>query len=215
MLPKVVVVAPLSPSKTCIYCNQDLAPESILCSSCKKVQPVPSPQPSYFSLLGFEPMLDLPESELRNRFYSLSQKVHPDTHVLKDSYEQSHASQWSALLNRAYQTLRTPHSRIDYLLELFPKPSQLRPNIPTDLAESFFELQELISEGDALGAIQQFESQLQSAQERYQSDWQKLVTAWNSAPEKSTLIAQLHQLNHHFKYLASLKENLKKLQGRL
>lgn len=187
----------------------------MICSACNRVQPLPTPLPSYFSLLGFEPMLELPEAELRNRFYSLSQKVHPDTHVLKESYEQNHASQWSALINRAYQTLRAPHLRVDYLLELYPKPPHLFQAIPTDLAESFFELQELILEGAAHEAVQKFEAQLQSAQERYQSDWQQLVMAWNSASEKSALITQLHQLNHHFKYLASLKENLKKLQGRL
>ena len=58
------------------------------------------------------------QSELNARFRQLQQAVHPDQHAAGTAKEQLIASQMSAHINDAYQTLKKPLLRYQYLLKL-------------------------------------------------------------------------------------------------
>ncbi|MGL5291962.1 MAG: Fe-S protein assembly co-chaperone HscB [Vibrionaceae bacterium] len=73
---------------------------------------------NYFELFDFEPQFELDAALLSVRFHELQRRFHPDNFVQETSLKQRQASQHSAQINDAYQTLRDPLLRAIYLLSL-------------------------------------------------------------------------------------------------
>lgn len=73
---------------------------------------------NYFELFDFEPQFELDAAVLSSRFHQLQRRFHPDNFVQETSAKQRQASQYSAQINDAYQTLRDPLLRAVYMLSL-------------------------------------------------------------------------------------------------
>ncbi len=69
-----------------------------------------------FGLLGLEPGFDVDAAALEQAYLERSRVVHPDRFVSAPAAERVAALQQSMQLNLAYQTLRKPVSRAEYLL---------------------------------------------------------------------------------------------------
>jgi molecular chaperone HscB len=63
---------------------------------------------SHFEVLGISENLKLDAQFLRDQFYSLSKRTHPDRYATKDARSALAAARWSTAVNRAYQTLKKP-----------------------------------------------------------------------------------------------------------
>ena len=87
-------------------------------------------------------------AELERRFYSLSRKLHPDLFFRSMSRERQYSLEAAAILNDAYRTLRDPVLRAEYLLKELGEETadQQRQDVPPELLEEVFELNELIEE---------------------------------------------------------------------
>ncbi|CAG8788550.1 7616_t:CDS:2, partial [Acaulospora morrowiae] len=64
------------------------------------------------------PTFDINPADLRRGFLRLQQRVHPDNYGAKDQQEYTYAQQQSSLINKAYQVLKDPLSRAQYMLQL-------------------------------------------------------------------------------------------------
>ncbi|MGL4733695.1 MAG: Fe-S protein assembly co-chaperone HscB [Enterovibrio sp.] len=73
---------------------------------------------NYFELFDFEPQFELDAAVLSSRFHQLQRRFHPDNFVQETPAKQRQASQYSAQINDAYQTLRDPLLRAVYMLSL-------------------------------------------------------------------------------------------------
>jgi molecular chaperone HscB len=95
-------------------------------------------------VLGIERRLGLDRADLEQRFHGLNRRLHPDYFRLRPAEEQAISLEASAAVNTAYRTLRSPVSRVEYLLELegmaLGGAGQAKP--PADLFEEILELQE-------------------------------------------------------------------------
>ena len=73
---------------------------------------------NYFELfqipIGF--VIDLADLTARHR--AVIDKVHPDRFAAKGAVEQRVAMQWASFANQAFDTLKSPASRAQYLLQL-------------------------------------------------------------------------------------------------
>lgn len=108
----------------------------------------------YFEVFGLDRKLQVDLGALQRRFYALSREHHPDFHQLADSEEQAGALERSALVNRAYRTLRDPLARLSYLISLeigAGEADAVRPKAPIDLLEEMLEIQEALEEAKASG----------------------------------------------------------------
>src|SRR4051812_19807678 len=99
MLPKVVAVVLLSPSKElhCWKCQAALS-SALSCSSCGALQEPPDSL-SHFDVLGLPASLGLAEGPLREKFYELSKKTHPDRFGQVPPPESLYALRWNTLIN--------------------------------------------------------------------------------------------------------------------
>ena len=76
-----------------------------------------SPSPSDFALLGLEERYDLDPQALERAFFEKSKELHPDRFANAPAAERVAALTRSRALNDAYQTLKKPVARAEYLLE--------------------------------------------------------------------------------------------------
>jgi len=71
---------------------------------------------NYFQLFGIEISFDVDLSHLSQSYQALQKAVHPDRFAHASSQDQLLAVQKSAEINDAYQTLKHPLKRAEYLL---------------------------------------------------------------------------------------------------
>lgn len=72
----------------------------------------------HFTLFGLAPAFRIDPLALDKRFRELQARVHPDRFAHAGEYERRVSLQWATRVNEAYQTLKNPLLRAQYLLEL-------------------------------------------------------------------------------------------------
>lgn len=77
----------------------------------------PSMSESAFSLLGLEPAYCVDPNHLEQIYFSLQEVLHPDLYSARPAQERALAAHKIALINDAYQTLKTPVGRARELLK--------------------------------------------------------------------------------------------------
>ncbi|NBX93112.1 MAG: hypothetical protein EBQ85_07785 [Proteobacteria bacterium] len=209
MRPKVVVVALLSPSKTCASCGQTQNAYVVSCPNCHSLQPFPAVTPSYFEIFNIPRQLKVDLELLRRRFYELAQNTHPDKHSQLNTYQGSLAARWSTLINKAYQTLRDPRATSFYLLELYSLPEKETRSLPNDLAEAYFELQDLLAESPNQDAVHAFKNRLAEQKLAIEKDWDEIAKDWPNEADKIPLLLRLREQLNKDKYLSSMLADLK------
>lgn len=71
---------------------------------------------NYFQLFNIAPSFDIDLSELSSSYQTLQKTVHPDNFAHTSEQQQRLAVQKSAQVNDAYQTLKNPLKRAEYML---------------------------------------------------------------------------------------------------
>ncbi|MCK9402586.1 MAG: Fe-S protein assembly co-chaperone HscB [Chitinophagaceae bacterium] len=72
---------------------------------------------NYFDLYNLPPSLSPNQAVVRERYYALSRKYHPDFYSQGTEEEQAEALEKSALVNMAYKVFQHPDETIKYLLQ--------------------------------------------------------------------------------------------------
>ena len=217
----------------CWHCNEE-AGMGHFCGHCVKLQPLCYKE-DYFRFMGFERRLQLDPKKLEETFYTLSRKFHPDFYQDKSEKEKAFSLERSAVLNNAYQVLKDPVQRTEYLLNLeFPLPEKERTKAPTTLLQEIFEIQEVLESyreaknagdpkrlgslkveadkvsRDVLEKIRQREKALEVAS----AEWDRLVSNRFSSPEalKEAKLEQAQKLRSILDELTYLRTLLQSIQ---
>lgn len=72
----------------------------------------------YFSLLDLPPAFTIDAQQLESSYFKKQRQFHPDRFVGKPAEERQHALHQSMDINQAYETLKNPLKRAQYLLGL-------------------------------------------------------------------------------------------------
>jgi molecular chaperone HscB len=100
-----------------------------------------------FAALGLPRLLQIDIAALETAYHELGRRIHPDRFASASPGIRDASLRATALVTRAYRTLRDPVSRGLYWLELHgQKLAENNKQVPSDLAELVFEVQEQISE---------------------------------------------------------------------
>jgi molecular chaperone HscB len=101
----------------------------------------------HFERLGLPRRFSIDAGELERAYLARSRMVHPDYHVGSSGGDLSASLELSAAINEAYNTLRDPFTRAEYLLRLEggPSASEQKQVPPAFLAE-MLEARERIEE---------------------------------------------------------------------
>lgn len=86
------------------------------CDTCGAVQP--PGQVDHFSRLGLDASFTVAQRDLDRVYFDLQRQLHPDRFATKSPTEKSLSQQQATALNDAYETLKDPLKRADYLVHL-------------------------------------------------------------------------------------------------
>ena len=166
----------------------------------------------YFSVFDLPRSLTIDSSELQKRFYSRTRQWHPDRFGSAAAEEQARAIEMSSALNDGYRTLREPVSRAEYLLSLegMDISRERSSNVPPELLEEVFELNEMLedassNEDELRAARQRFEKMLH----RVDCDLEHEFTVYDSNPDRSVLTMIRSILNRR-RYIQNLLRDVDK-----
>jgi molecular chaperone HscB len=176
----------------------------------------------YFAIFGLRPAFGIDRAALERKFYELSRAFHPDRFTTSGAQAQRESLEKMSELNEAYRTLKDPALLRDHYLELAGVGSEAKPNqqIPVELAEAWFELQDALTEDPpgALAKIALFEADLAQLRSR---GAQKLVEleqeidqVASDAPKKE-LLEKLSREIRAQSYLKSMERDVERIKKRL
>lgn len=102
---------------------------------------------NYFELFGLSRSYSLDLNELSRKFLAISRNIHPDKFATQAEQMQTFALRVSAAVNKAYEVLRDPFQRAEYLLELSGGKSAAQDKrVPPELLTKVMTLREEIDE---------------------------------------------------------------------
>ena len=163
-----------------------------------------------------------PDAQLvKQQFYALSKKYHPDFYINESEEKQAEVLELSTVNNKAYQVLSDPQKRLHYILELrgllaegesYSLPQDFLMEI-MDVNEALMELQ---FEPDP-AALDKIKKEVLSIDENMQQGLDRLTIAFdgqNKDAQETTLIA-VKDLYYRKKYLQRINDSIFKLESAL
>ncbi len=107
-------------SAACWSCSGTLDRDGLFCESCGALQP---PRiVDHFVRFGLPAAFDIAIPALDRRYFELQRRMHPDRFAARLPKEREYSLQHAANLNDAFQTLKAPVRRAEYLLALKGRP---------------------------------------------------------------------------------------------
>lgn len=206
----VVALHSQSKNRRCWGCSQETS-SLIFCDQCKSIQDFPLDTLSHFEILGVEEKLLLDEEALRSKFYELSKQLHPDRFSNISHPAPQYALRWTTALNRAYQCLKSKSERTLYLInKCLPKSTTAaKKAVPTELAEAYFEVQDLLSEGH-IEPLLGFKTQLEALLTENADSWEHLAKEFDTGNHKMAALEKLQQQAEKEKYIHSMLADIER-----
>ncbi len=100
----------------CWLCRGPLDARALFCATCHAVQP-PAPI-DHFARLELPVRFDVDSAELDRRYFALQRQLHPDRFATRTARERAISQSQAVALNAAYEILKDPLSRAEYMLRL-------------------------------------------------------------------------------------------------
>ena len=197
----------------------------MICDQCGSPLPVPADL-DCFSALGVPRRLTIDPSALEAAYHELGRKIHPDRFASSATNVRALSLSGTALLTRSYRTLRDPISRGLYWLELIgEKLAENNKNVPPELAETVFEVQEQLSDlrdasGDAAlelrSEVTKRRAELSATMEdlgaqlsRNFSRWDASTTS-NGGNDNQALVVELKTILSKIAYIRTLLRDIER-----
>jgi molecular chaperone HscB len=172
-----------------------------------------------FAALGLPRKLRLDVRELERIYHETGRRIHPDRFASAAPAVRQASLSSTALLTRAYRTLRDPVSRGRYWLELNgEKLAENNKRVPPALAEIVFEMQEQLAELRAArnggvreldSAVRERRAEIETAIAETQEDLQRNFERWDEGTgERQALVDELKSALSTIAYLRTLTRDI-------
>ena len=100
----------------CWSCHGPVASLALFCQTCGAVQP--PGQADCFARLGVDFGFDIDPRSLDRSYFERQRQLHPDRFATRTARERALSQSQATSINEAYETLKDPLRRADYLLHL-------------------------------------------------------------------------------------------------
>jgi molecular chaperone HscB len=151
----------------CRRCQSEMT-WPVVCEACHTLYP-PREQVDYFELLGVPRRYDLDLEKLRRNFLALNRRIHPDFFSTEEDDVQNASMRIAAQINTAYETLRDPVQRAEYILHVCGGPGRSEDkSVPAELLGAVMTLRDQIDEARQAGDQAALKALNQQVTARYQ-----------------------------------------------
>jgi molecular chaperone HscB len=135
---------------------------------------------NYFELFGLAPSFNIDLVRFETNFRKIQSASHPDRFVTATASEKLSSMQLATLANEAYQTLKFPANRAQYLLELqgITAISETNTAMPTDFLMQQMEWREALEDAKSdkdIAALEQLHTEIQSNGKALQANLVELL----------------------------------------
>ena len=170
----------------------------------------------YFQIFGIENKFNLDLKGLSERYQTIQKNVHPDKFARGSSQEQMLAVKKSTLVNDAYQTLKNPLKRAEYMLTLrgVEQPSEQASFSDNEFLMRQMELREMLAEIKFSDDVNAAVFEMTQVLER---EFEQLFKAMQIQLSENTLAANKHACSdlRKLKFYQKLHVELDKLEDQL
>ena len=172
---------------------------------------------NYFELYDLPVSFHPDQNLVKQQFYALSKKYHPDFYINESAEKQDEVLELSTLNNKAFQVLKNPQKVLQYVLSLkevikegenYALPQSFLMEM-MDVNEVLMDLQfepDAEKEEKAKAEIAAIENALNDQLEQFTIQFDEIQSA-----EQEQLLAQIKDVYYRGKYIQRLKESLSKL----
>lgn len=172
---------------------------------------------NYFDFYGIPESFSLDAALLKKKFYDLSKQYHPDFYANESEEKQQEILELSTINNKAYQTLSTPASRLEYILrqhELLVDGA--KPQLPAhflmemmDINERLMEIEDTEQLGHLTAEVLAVEDDLNVKLLILTADYRQLDDT-----AKESRLNEILDIYYRQKYLLRIKESLNTFAAR-
>lgn len=204
---------------TCSNCGRPVEGEFAphLCAACGRPQHVEKTEDT-FTAFGVRRLFHHDLKAIERRFYALSRALHPDRFAGSGPAVMAVSLERMSFLNRAFSAFRSPEVLRDALLvaEGIEIPKNQGQQIPVELAEAWFELQEAATEEPetAIARISAFEDDLLHRQDLLNARIEELEQRYDKGPAREPLL-EIALILQARSYLFSMGRDVIRLKNRL
>lgn len=170
-------------------------------------------QHDHFQRLGLPRRFSIDAAELERSYLALSRAIHPDYHAGSDA-ELSASQELSARLNEAYNVLRDPFARADYLVQLEGGPTasehkQLPANFLAEMLEAREEVEQARGDGPAMERLDRdFQTRSTALARHIENAFIRYGSLPAGDPQRADLLTQVRGLLNVAKYVRGLIRDL-------
>jgi molecular chaperone HscB len=151
---------------SCWSCRGAVPDGIAFCETCGAVQP--PGRSDHFARLGLGRGFDIDGDDLQARYFAAQRRLHPDRFAGRSERERAISMQQSTSINEAFETLKSPLKRAEYLLSLAGVTVNAETgNLPTDaevLGEAM-EVREALAEADTVAAVEDLANEVKDRAE--------------------------------------------------
>lgn len=171
---------------------------------------------NYFDFYEIEEKFFIDEETLKQKFYALSKKYHPDFHASKSQEEQDKLLELSSINNQAYKALQNFNSRLEHILFnkgvlITDEKYALAPDFLMEMMEINESIMDLSLDPDH-AKIQSLKSEVEAMSSEINEGLHAAARNYDDNTEaRETAVLKIKDLYYRRKYLQRILESLNKL----
>lgn len=172
---------------------------------------------NYFEFYEIQIAFDVDEIALKQKFYALSKKYHPDFHISESKEQQQQILELSTYNNKAYQVLSNPNKRMAYVLQLNHllvegDKYQLSP----DFLMEMMEMNEALMEVEDAHQLANIKGQIATIENQLEEQLKSLTPVFQEArgAERKQSLIEVRDIYYRKKYLLRIKDSLNTFAAR-
>jgi molecular chaperone HscB len=163
---------------------------------------------NYFELYDIPVSMKPDVQQVKQKFYELSRRYHPDFYSNAADKEQADALEKSSLVNKAFKVLQQPDETIKYVLQLHGLlQEEEKYQLPGSFLAAMLDLNEQMAEakmeGDR-GALQQIQSTIHDIQSNLYEPVKQIVEHYQEGVTTQEELLQVKDYYYKKKYLTRI-----------
>jgi molecular chaperone HscB len=197
------------PCWSCGYRSECSSQHDFMCS-CGAVQPVDGNKVNFYEVFGCPMGVAVDGRTLERRFLALQRRLHPDKFAQDGPEQVEMSGKTSAAVNSAYQILRDPVSRVQYLLRLLGVnvlEEDSRTKVPPEVLAEVYDVRERLEESESLEEAEKILGENRRAMD-------SVLDSLQAAFERGDL-EELSRGAVRLQYLAKIQEEAQRLSFHL
>lgn len=168
----------------------------------------------HFALFELAPTFGLDQAALEQHFRDLQARVHPDKHAHLSEAEQRVAMQWATQVNEAFQTLKSPLKRAQYLLKLRGVDPQVERNtaMPMEFLVEQLECREAVSDARSSGDMAALEALQREMRQEMKAEYATIQQQLDTAQDNEAAAQTVRRLLFKEKLLHEIEDAIEAIE---